>query len=536
MEGPTTVYQTFPDSFFHSRQLSSFAQSHGLKTISDIRMSGRPIPIYHYAIYVTPAALSFFTHSSAYAMFVSFLVPFGILLTGLVAFSLSTSIWGMWPGLAGMAAVMLLPDAYQQGFGSKVFSYNFCQQVAPGGLYGVACIAIAWIFILDGCKRGNFASIIIGYAVLLTCVVYKAHFFVANAFLLMIYPCMFFRGLRMHWRIISALLLASLFGFVVSLSQRLEGIPTLHLDGSSLRPYAKGLWLLAEPGFVKSLFYGPLILAQHSNAVFGLSAATMILLSTFGVWTIVYLLVAFSLNRRIGAAAFFFPPLVIVNYIVMSVGLALDAKGNAHPEELLHRPFVWAYFVLAAWTGAGVYAFLVGNGPPRTKCARIVAAICLVLCSSIPAAYARNIQTFPTFEAYKSYRAFNSVPSALIKACIYIRKHSRPEDLIQDSENDPRYVITALAERQDFAVDGKIWKNLVTGNYIAHNPVELRERLGGLAAFKKMGDEASLAEFIGQHNIGWYILRPESEVAWPTSFRESSVFNSGGYRVYRFTR
>ncbi len=534
-EGPATVYQTFPDSFFHSRQLSSFAQSHGLKTISDIRMSGRPTQLYHYAHYVIPAALMSCTNSSAYATFVSFLVPFGILLTGVAAFSLSTSIWGMWPGVAGMVAVMLLPDAYQQGFGSKVFSYNFCQQVAPGGLYGVTCVTIAWIFILEGCKAKRFASILGGYAVLLISLSYKAQFFVANAFLLMIYPCVFFPGLRKQWRILSAILLGSLFCFVVGISQHVEGIPTLRLDGSSLRPYAKGLWLLAEPGVVKSLFYGPLILAQHSNAIFGLSAATMILLSTFGVWTIVYFFVAFLLKGRIGAAAFFFPPLVIVNYIVMSVGLALDAKGIAHPEELLHRPFVWAYFVLAAWTGAGVYAFLVGNGPPRTKCARIVAAICLVLCSSVPAAYAHNIQTFPTFEAYKSYRAFNSVPSALIKACTYIRKHSRPEDLIQDSENDPRYVITALAERQDFAVDGKIWKNLVTGNYIAHNPVELRERLGGLAAFKKMGDEASLAEFIGQHNIGWYILRPESEVAWPTSFRESSVFNSGGYRVYRFT-
>jgi hypothetical protein len=533
-EGPNTVYQTFTDSFFHSRVLSSFAQANGLRSISDMRMSGRPVPMYHLAHYIAPAALLSFTKCSAYGTFVSFVLPFGILLTGLAAFSLSTSIWGMWPGLAGMLAVMLLPDAYQQGFGNKSLSYNFFQQAAPGALYGVACVAIAWIFILDGCKVGRFASILFGYAVLIISLTYKAHFFVANAFLLMIYPCVFFPRLKISWRIMSAVVLASLFCFVVGVSQRVEGIPTLRLDGSSARLYAKGLWFFAEPGFFKS-FYRPLILHQQSTAVFGLAAIGMILVFTFGAWIIVYLFISFARKAKIGAGAFFFPLLVIVNYLVMCLGLALDAKGLGHPEELLHRPFVWAYFVLVAWTGAGVYAFLFGNGPPRTKSARILAIIFTFLCFSIPVAYAHNIQTIPTLKRFESYRTFNSVPSALIRACLYVRKHSRPGDLIQDSENDPRFVVTALAERQDFAEDCKLWQSLLDPNHIINpNPIELRGRLNELAAFKKMGDEASLADFIRRHKISWYVLRPESEVAWPTSFRDSSVFNSEGYRVYHF--
>jgi hypothetical protein len=129
---------------------------------------------------------------------------------------------------------------------------------------------------------------------------------------------------------------------------------------------------------------------------------------------------------------------------------------------------------------------------------------------------------------FASYKAVNSVPAALTKACLYIRKHSHPEDLIQDSENDPRFVITGLAERQDFALDCKLWS-------VNRNPLELRNRLEELAAFKRMRNEADLTEFIRRHNISWYILRPESEVAWPFSFRQRSVFNSGGYRVYHFT-
>src|SRR5438105_14558939 len=241
-DGQNMVYATYGDGFNHVRQISSFAQAHGLKSISDMRMSGQSPPLYHYAFYVGPAALSFLTNSSAYVTFVSFLVPFGILLTGLAAFSLAGSVWGAWPGLAATLTVTLLPDAYQQGFGNKFLSYNFFQQVVPGGSYGVACFAIACIFILDGFERGKLSSIVTGCAVLLVSITYKAHFFVANAFLLMIYPCLFFRGLRMHWRIISAVLLTALFVFVVGLSQNLNEISTLRLDGSGAIPYAGALF------------------------------------------------------------------------------------------------------------------------------------------------------------------------------------------------------------------------------------------------------------------------------------------------------
>src|SRR5207237_7385928 len=115
-DGHNMVYPIFIDGFYHVRQISSFAQAHGLKTISDMRMSGASPRLYHYAFYVGPAALSFLTNSSAYVTFVSFLVPFGILLTGLAAFSLAGSVWCAWPGLAALLTVTLLPAAYQTAF------------------------------------------------------------------------------------------------------------------------------------------------------------------------------------------------------------------------------------------------------------------------------------------------------------------------------------------------------------------------------------------------------------------------------------
>ena len=537
-DGQNMVFPIYIDGFYHVRQISCFAQAHGLKTISDIRMSGQSLQLYHYAIYVGPAAVSFLTNSSAYTTFVSFLVPFGILLTGLAAFSLAGSIWGVWPGLAATLAVTLLPDAYQQGFQNKFLSYNFFQQAAPGGSYGVACAAIAWMFVLNGCKSGKLASIITSYAMLMVCIAYKAQFFVANAFLLMIYPCVFFRGLRISWRIISAVVFASLFGFVVSLSQHLKGIPTLRLDGSWAIRYVHFLINVSESGVFKSFFrraFAPLW-ESDTHLLLDLCLPGFLVLFTFGLWVAALFLVSFLSKTKIGAAAFFFPFLVVVNYLIMSLGLAVDTNGIGRPEELLHRPFVWAYFVVVAWTAAGVYSYLIGNHPPSSRAARILAALFALLSFSVPLLCARNIQTFRAFSSMATYRMFNSVPSGLVKACLYIRKHDEIKDIIQDSENDPRWVITALAERQSFvAVNPDILAYLM-GHSAHSRSGRIGERLNEVAECKKMRDETTLIEFMRKRRISWYILEPVSEVAWPTSFLEKAVFHCGGYRIFHFSR
>jgi len=41
----------------------------------------------------------------------------------------------------------------------------------------------------------------------------------------------------------------------------------------------------------------------------------------------------------------------------------------------------------------------------------------------------------------------------LLKASRYIRRHSKPDEIVQDSENDPRLMLSGLADRQDFAIE-----------------------------------------------------------------------------------
>src|SRR5262245_2722712 len=337
-----TIFHTWQDTFIHVRHISAIAQSHGLSTLSDIQSSDAPPRIYHYASYFTPAAISSLTATSAFDVYASFLLPFGVMLAGLAAFALAASLWGPWAGLAATVALILFPDSYQQGFANRYLSYGFLQQVNPGGYYGVACAALAWMFIFDGCRTGRYRSILLGYAAALLTVFYKAHVFVANAFLIMMYPCFFMARLRRSRRFAAAAVFMTLFASVVALSQRFETMPTLRLDGRSAREYVARVLDSFDPGAVKSFFTWALVEQPASKPVLALYAGAMLLLSTFGFWIIACgaTFLVLRARRHTATSILFFPILVVANYGVMSLGLAMDARRVGTPDELLNRPLV----------------------------------------------------------------------------------------------------------------------------------------------------------------------------------------------------
>ena len=526
IQGQTAIYQTWQDTFFHVRQLSTFANAHGIGTIHDMTLSGAPTQVYHYASYQSAAAFPILAGAHAIDAYSSFHLPLGIFLTGLAAFSLGASIWGGWPALAAVVAVVLVPDAYQQGFANRYLSYNFLAQVNLGMLYGIACVAIAWIFILEGIRRGKALSILIGYWFLVMCLFYKAHIFVANAFLIMMYPCLFFPGARPWWRLIIGIVLTALFVSVISLSQSIDRVPILRLNGSGIGQYILVLLKDFDGGLLKTFFTQVFIHEHHSKPVEAMYVVAMLLLSTFGIWIFAAPLVTLTAKGRIATAVLLFPVFIVVNYLVMSIGLAMDTRGIGTADELLNRPLVWAYFAVVTWTAGAAYYLAVGDRLPKSRAAQsgLFALICLSLASTLY--FAKNLQTFPTRKGLGSYAESNAVPLCLVRASEYIRDHSRPHDIVQDSENDPRLVVTALAERQLF-VAKTIW---------AKAGGEQQERADELETFRAMRGVDELKSYTASRDISWYLLRPSTAVLWPASFLQLAVFDCEGYRVYRFAK
>lgn len=524
IQSANQVYQSWQDLFFHARQISAFAQARGIGTLHQINFAEAPAQIYHFAIYQSSAAIAALTDTPAIEVSASFLLPFGLFLLGLAAFSLIASIWGAWPALAAVVAVVLLPDAYMQGFSNRYLSYHFMTQVNLGSAYGIACAAVAWIFTLEACRRGKLLPLFIGYAFLALCLAHKAHLFVANAYLILIYPCLFFAGARTRQRLAAGLALTALFVTVVAVSQSLDRIPTMRLDGSGIGTYILQLVGSFDEGQLKTYFTRVFTLERNSRIIDLLNAIALLTASTLGMWLFAMPLLVIAARKKIAASVLTLPVLVLATYLIMAIGLAQDDRGIGTPDELLNRPLVWAYWLIAAWTAGCAYHLALGNRPPAGLGSRVtlVSLLCLALVS--PQVFSRNLQTFPVWKGKGSYEEFNAVPTCLIRAADFIKSNSQPSERIQDSTNDARFMLTALTERQTFA-----------GESIFSRPKKaLQDRLDELDALRAMPDAEAITSYLKTHSIAWYLLQPSSTVAWPADLLDSAAFECGGYKVFRF--
>lgn len=518
------VFRTWPDTFIHSRMISTFAASHSMGSINDIRLAGLTAPVYHFASYFTTAWITLFANIPAIDAYASFQLPFGIFLTGLGAFCLFTVFFGRWAALAGALAILALPDAYQQGFGHRYLSYNFLAQVNLGMLYGIACAALAWVLMIEGCRKGSLKLVFAGFVFLGICLLYKAHIFVANAFVLCAYACIFFTGLRPRIKVILGAAFVATFITVIWISQKSTAVPVLRLDFSGIAVYVSRLLLNFDAGFWKTFFNTALSSDQHGRIARGVLILALLAVCTFGVWIAGLPIVAAIGWRRLKPDTLAFPFLVIGNYFLMAMGMALDDRGVGTPDELLNRPLVWAYFVVAGWTVSCAYFLVFAERAPRTWSARVIALAAAVVVLAWPLTLSRNLQTFPQWKGYARYEEFNAAPACLVKAARYIRANSGMHDIVQDSNNDPRFIVTALAERQLFVGDGAFMKRTA----------EIKKRVDDMRGILQSQSDEEVDKFMRTHAISWFLLRPDANVSWNSATLNQAVYACGGYRVLHF--
>lgn len=520
-----TIFKVWPDVYIHAREISVFAQAHGIASIHDIKLAGGRAPIYHFASYMSPAAVSLLSGATAMQVYASLQLPLGIVLTGLAAYCLMGKLFGWGPGLAATVAIVLVPDAFQQGFQNRYLSYNFMAQVNLGMLYGIACVALAWMFMLDGCRRGKFGPVLLAYGFLLTCLFYKAQLFVANSYVLMMFPFVFFRPVPRTWRIVLGVSATLFFCLVVSLAQSNPRVPLMRLDGSGISRYVLQLLHDYEPGWMLPELKRIFVSEKHGLALQAVYAAGMLLLSTFGFWLAGLAVALVKTRRTASASVWWFPVIVTGNYMLMAMGLAFDTRSVGSPDELINRPLVWAYFVMASWTAATGYRILAGELWPRGKGAA-GAALILVLAIGAALHSAPNLQTFPGHPENATFAASGSVPDCFIRAAGYVRAHGAPGDIIQDDAADPQFMFAALSERQLYV--GKS----TFGSVSATQQVRLAE----LAPLAHMRDADQVRQFFASRGIAWFLQQPGTVLAWPESVLAQPSFACGGFYLFHFPR
>jgi hypothetical protein len=520
VDGNTVAFKPWIDGFYHAVHLRIFGAAHGASTIEDFRMAGVPARLYHYGAYMTPAFIRQASGIRSYAAFAGILAPMGVFFTGLGAYALVGAFWGSWPGLAAAAALLLLPDGAQQGMQNTFMSYHWLTQISPSASYGLAVLALAWLFVLLGCTRGSRLQLVTGWLIAGVLAVYKLHFFIASALLLLLVPALFFRGplgrgKRALW------VLAAVAVYIVSLVivQRVPGVPTIRFDGSSVREIFALIKQFAARGALRDFLDGRLG-PEHSSLSNLAVGVPYVLFAALGLLAPLLVILAICLRKRTSAVLVLFPLLLVANFLTMFLGLALDLRSST-PDELSHRPVMIVYFAVAAWVG-GAAGLLLLDSRRLGRIAR-PALVCLaVLLLAVPALAGSGVQRMWAMRMFSPVR----VPIGLVRAAEYMRDHGDSHDIFQDSQFDRTCAVAALAERSNYAA-----RPLTIMDY---NSDLLQQRIAFIERFMELRDAAAVGATANQIGLRWFLLDPGDQIRWPAEIAQRPAFESGGYRLYHF--
>ena len=520
VEDNVVVFKPWIDGFYHAVHLRIFGAGHGGASIDDFRMAGVPARLYHYGVYLTPALIKQASGLPSYTAFAGILVPLGVFFMGLGAYTLIGSFWGAWPGFAACAALMLLPDGAQQGMRNTFMSFHWLTQISPSATYGLAVLALAWLFVLRGCVQGNRVQLLTGWFVAGILIFYKLHFFIASALLLWLVPPLFFqsslgRAKRVLWA--AAALGLYLIGLVAA--RKVPGFPLLRLDGSGTRDMLGLIQKFNPPGFLRDFLVNRigLEIPLSSNLLVGIP---YVLLAALGLGLPLLVVLAIRLRKHTDVILVLFPLLVIANFLTMFFGLAPDFSRST-PDELLHRPVMVVYFVIVAWVGGATGQWLI-ESRRLGRCARPVLIGLAILLLPVPAHFGSGVQGMWSMRKFSPVR----VPIGLVRAAEYMRNHGNAQDRFQDSQFDRTYVVAAMSDRRAYAAR--------TLTLIPYNSERLEARIEEIHRFTKMRNPTAIAGTARLLGLQWFLLAPGDQVGWPDELVNHPAFELNGYRVYHF--
>jgi hypothetical protein len=512
------VFKPWVDGFYHAVHVRIFAESHGASSIEDFRMAEVPARLYHYGVYMLPAFVKAASGLPSYAAFAGILAPVGVFFTGLAAYSFFGSVWGAWPGVAAASALLLLPDGAQQGMQNPFMSYHWLTQISPSATYGLALLAVAWLFVIQGSQQGSRLQLAVGWLAAAVVGAYKLHYVIASALLLLLVPVLFFRATwSVGKRALAAAVACACYAASLTVLQKVPGVPLIRFDGSSNGEILRLIQSFVLPGALKE-YLGGHMGADFSGASNLLYGVPYVLLAVLGVFAPALGFLVPRLRKHTSLLCVAFPVLLAVNFLAMFFGLALDMSSST-PDELSHRPLMIVYFFVVPWIG-GAVGLLVMNAPGLRKLARPVGVGLVVLLMAVPATLGEGVQRMWVMNRISPVR----LPRGLVDAAAYIRDHGGPQDIFQDSQFDRFYAISALAERRTFVA------HTLTRMPFRAEQVGTRSAAVNRLMLLRQGPLAlGTARAFG---IRWFVLHLGNPVNWPAEIADHPVFEAGPIKVY----
>jgi len=519
------VFKPWKDFFAHASIVAQNVGDQSLGEIGNYEWKGFPPLIYHYASYSIATCLAKVGRVPAYSAVLGFWSPFGSFLAGLGSYALGRALWSRRAGLAALAAAVLMPDGVMLNIAHPYYGYFWLQHIAPGGLYAVAVAGSALILITKGVREDRRMWILSGVIVGSSVAFFKIHIFAAAFPLLVSFAILAWPGRKpWQWLIPGVCLVSGVI--LVAVANHFQVGAAVHFDFSGGAWYWSILANRARGTPVESwyrLFTNPGPFASHLPQAIGL-----LLLNALGifavlaptVWLIALRCNTWQVSEVISVAA-------VAILLVMTFGLSENTMlGNA--DELIHRPFVWAYWLVASLTAGRLSSMTAQSRLHLPNWAVATAIIALLL---IPARYGSGLQRgkWSGAEVHSHLR----VDRGLIDCANYIRSQPPLNAVVQDSKwNEVLPILGALSERPSFAARPEFWIRISK----AFRGSPYKEQLRKLHALQQATTIPDLQRTVRDTGLRWYVVHPGDSYPWPTEFRDHPVFESGGYKVYDMQR
>jgi hypothetical protein len=527
----TGTLPAWADFFIHGGVIAQFgdprAVGRGVISLADF-----PMPFYHYASYLLPSAFAVPLDQAGLPLATSLWMPIGFLALAAAAYCLGASLAGAAGGVAALAALFVIPDAGSYGLRNGFFSFHWNLLAIPGAAYALASALLAVFFLKRWSETGARAALVASAALMGATFFYRFHIFLLLCPAWIAAVAISSPAVRRRWRLVglggALLLIAAILAY--------EHLPNLPSSGSSwaldegqaLERFLRQVHTRQSPTAYPGLYtrvlqqYGePVGFAFGALLVYPVALGAFLLLFPFTLW-----LERRALQLR-GIDAF---PLAL---LVLYAALMVLAPTPSHHDatDLIHRPFVLLYSVLAIWTAAYAVRWLSRQGAHGNDYLWRTALIGVLLAFpwiwSDAAEMAR-----PKFNWGRMFVTW-TVDRNLVEAAAFIRARSKASDVAATSRLPSTYVAlddpTVLAALTSTPVYlARTWYHMSLGG--ARTKLAIG-RYNALVAIDLAPDQQTASRYLREVGIRWYVATTLGTPTWDPKHAGAS-HTAGDVAVY----
>lgn len=515
------------DYFFHGGIISQFgdirAASHG-----SIYLANYPPTFYHFASYGDAAALARALDEPGLPVALTAWLPLGFLAMLCGAWMLGARLAGRAGGVAAVAALAILPDASNYGLRNGYLSFHWTLFAHAGSTYALGGALASLAFLQRYAERRDRAALAASGLLALATFPFRAH--------------IFFMYLPM-W--IATALLSSVPGHRrrATVWATLSGLALAAAGVSALLPYLPGeswrfgdlalprfLWIVhtgQEPTAYPDVYAD---LVSLDSPLFTLGAGiVLVIVAALGAFTVL-LPAGVAAARAVGRLVPFDIACGYAFFCWLLLLLFAPQPWHTDPTDLIHRPLVLLYAVVAIWTVSLALRLL----PPRAaQSRRLWIGLFAASLLAVPAMFATAPTAIQPKFRWGAKDAAVRVPHEIVQAARFLRENVVPGDV---------FAVAGLnAEYRPFDLAMQISSLSGVPTYLSRPYLEMikdapRKRVvaGRLAALQAIGDlddYGAAMRTLQRLGVGWYLVPGSAGPRWDPQ-RTRAAFAPPGIAVY----